>query len=193
MGGGEKARLLFAMISYDAPHMLLLDEPTNHLDMDAREGLVQALNAYEGAVVIVSHDPSIVERVVDRLWLVRDGACHPFDGDLDAYREYILDQRRKEKRAGKPAGPSKKELQRQAAEKRKAFPQLHKLMEDTEAVLNRLVKERKQMDAQMSAADFYSSGEATVQAVQRAYGRLLREIEEAEAAWMEASEAFEAA
>ncbi len=99
LSGGEKARLLFAFMSFDAPHLLLLDEPTNHLDIDAREALVQALNTYQGAIVIVSHDPNMVERVADRLWLVKDGACRDFDGDLEDYRKFTIQARRDERKA----------------------------------------------------------------------------------------------
>lgn len=101
LSGGEKARLLFAFMSFDAPHLLLLDEPTNHLDIDAREALVQALNAYQGAIVIVSHDPNMVERVADRLWLVKDGACTDFDGDLEDYRNFTIQSRRDDKKKEK--------------------------------------------------------------------------------------------
>jgi ATP-binding cassette, subfamily F, member 3 len=97
LSGGEKARLLFCRMSHHAPHLMLLDEPTNHLDMDAREALMQALNAYTGAVVLVSHDPYLVERVVDRLWLVADGTCKPFNDDLEAYKQLVLKQRRRER------------------------------------------------------------------------------------------------
>ena len=107
LSGGEKARLLFALMSFDAPHLLLLDEPTNHLDIDAREALVQALNAYQGAIVIVSHDPNMVERVADRLWLVKDGACRDFDGDLEDYRKFIIQARRDERKEEKKAKASK--------------------------------------------------------------------------------------
>ena len=103
LSGGEKARLLFAFMSFDAPHLLLLDEPTNHLDIDAREALVNALNAYQGAIVIVSHDPNMVERVADRLWLVKDGACRDFDGDLEDYRKFTIQARRKERQDEKKA------------------------------------------------------------------------------------------
>ncbi len=101
LSGGEKARLLFAFMSFDAPHLLLLDEPTNHLDIDAREALVHALNNYEGAIVIVSHDPNMVERVADRLWVVRDGKCQNFEGDLQDYREFTIQARRDEKKQDK--------------------------------------------------------------------------------------------
>ncbi len=103
LSGGEKARLLFAFMSFDAPHLLLLDEPTNHLDIDAREALVQALNAYQGAIVIVSHDPNMVERVADRLWLVRDGKCVDFDGDLEDYRKFTIQARREARKEEKKA------------------------------------------------------------------------------------------
>ena len=107
LSGGEKARLLFAFMSFDAPHLLLLDEPTNHLDIDAREALVQALNTYEGAIVIVSHDPNMVERVADRLWLVKDGACADFDGDLEDYRKFTITARREERKEEKKAKAGK--------------------------------------------------------------------------------------
>jgi len=97
LSGGEKARLLFCLMSHDAPHIMLLDEPTNHLDIDAREALTQALNNYEGAVILVSHDPHLVECVADRLWLVADGTCHPYEDDLEGYRNLIVQQRRRER------------------------------------------------------------------------------------------------
>jgi len=94
LSGGEKARLLFCLMSYDAPHIMLLDEPTNHLDIDAREALMQALNNYTGAVILVSHDTHLVECVADQLWLVADGKCTVYDDDLDAYRKLVIRQRR---------------------------------------------------------------------------------------------------
>ena len=90
LSGGEKARLLFALMSAEKPNVLLLDEPTNHLDIESREALAQAINAFTGAVVIVSHDTSIIEMVADRLWLVSDGGITQLDGDLNDYRQGIL-------------------------------------------------------------------------------------------------------
>lgn len=97
LSGGEKARLLFCLMSFDAPHIMLLDEPTNHLDIDAREALMQALNNYNGAIILVSHDTHLVECVADQLWLVADGQCTPFDDDLDEYRKLVIRQRRLER------------------------------------------------------------------------------------------------
>jgi ATP-binding cassette subfamily F protein 3 len=97
ISGGEKARLLFCLMSSEAPHIMLLDEPTNHLDIDAREALIQALNNYSGAIILVSHDPHLVECVADQLWLVANGTCKPYDEDLDSYRKLVIRQRRLEK------------------------------------------------------------------------------------------------
>ena len=107
LSGGEKARLLFCLMSLDAPHIMLLDEPTNHLDMDAREALMQALNNYNGAVILVSHDPHLVESVADRLWLVADGTCKPYEDDLEAYKALVVQQRRKERENVKKEAKSK--------------------------------------------------------------------------------------
>ncbi|MDE2017566.1 MAG: ABC-F family ATP-binding cassette domain-containing protein [Hyphomicrobiales bacterium] len=90
LSGGEKARLLFGLATYDAPHLLILDEPTNHLDMDSRDALADAINAYEGAVVLIAHDRRLLESCADRLWLVADGTVKPFDGDMDDYRRLVL-------------------------------------------------------------------------------------------------------
>lgn len=104
LSGGEKARLLFCLMSFEAPHIMLLDEPTNHLDIDAREALIQALNNYTGAIILVSHDPHLVECVADQLWLVADGTCKPFDDDLETYRKLVIRQRRLEREKAKKEG-----------------------------------------------------------------------------------------
>ena len=93
LSGGQKARLLMAMAAIDAPHILILDEPTNHLDIESREALIHALNDYQGAVILVSHDPHLVETIADQLWIVRDGAVRPFDGDMNDYRKQLLQAR----------------------------------------------------------------------------------------------------
>ena len=90
LSGGEKARLLLALATFAAPHLIILDEPTNHLDIDSRAALIEAINDYPGAVILVSHDRHLLEACADRLWLVRDGKVAPFDGDLDDYRRVVL-------------------------------------------------------------------------------------------------------
>ena len=101
LSGGEKARLLFCLMSFHAPHLMLLDEPTNHLDMDAREALMQALNNYTGALILVSHDTHLVECVADQLWVVSNGGCKPYDDDLDEYKKLVVKQRKLEKAKAK--------------------------------------------------------------------------------------------
>jgi ATP-binding cassette subfamily F protein 3 len=190
LSGGEKARLLFAMIAHNAPHLLLLDEPTNHLDMDTREALVQALNAYEGAVVIVSHDPSMIERVADRLWLVADGKVNDFNGDLEAYRAHIIEQRRNERRGGKGAaktdGPSKKELKAALTEKKKNHPALWDAVEKTEKRVTLLTRQKNQLEDDLTNA----TGKAA-QELQFAHGKLSKELEQAEEEWLTTQAAFD--
>jgi ATP-binding cassette, subfamily F, member 3 len=98
LSGGEKARLLFALAAFHAPHILVLDEPTNHLDVDSREALIMAINDYEGAVILISHDRHIIETCADRLWLVHDGTVKPYDGDLDEYAALVLNKARQARR-----------------------------------------------------------------------------------------------
>ena len=83
LSGGEKARLLLALAAFHGPHLLILDEPTNHLDVDSREALIHALNEYEGAVILISHDRHLIEACADRLWIVANGTVTPYDGDMD--------------------------------------------------------------------------------------------------------------
>ena len=106
LSGGEKAKLLFACITRHAPHVLLLDEPTNHLDIDSRQALVGAISAYEGAVILVTHDLHLVELCADRLWVARDGTCQPFEGDIADYRKVILEGRRAARRRSLGSSPS---------------------------------------------------------------------------------------
>ena len=104
MSGGEKTRLLLALATRNAPHLLLLDEPTNHLDMDARASLVDAINDFEGAVVLVSHDTHLVKMVADQLWMVADGTVKPFEGDIDEYQAKLLRERNEPARRKEPQG-----------------------------------------------------------------------------------------
>ena len=103
LSGGEKARLLFALAAFHAPHILVLDEPTNHLDVDSREALVMAINDYEGAVILISHDRHIIETCADALWLVRDGTVKPFDGDMEDYTRLVLEKSRAGRRSERAA------------------------------------------------------------------------------------------
>jgi ATP-binding cassette subfamily F protein 3 len=105
MSGGEKARLVLAMIVWQRPNLLLLDEPTNHLDLATREALSVALNEFEGTVMLVSHDRALLRAVCDEFWLVARGAVAPFDGDLDEYQAFLLEEARRAREAARPPAP----------------------------------------------------------------------------------------
>ena len=139
LSGGEKARLLLALATRDAPQLLILDEPTNHLDIDAREALVKALADFQGAVLLITHDPHLVELVADRLWLVADGTVRPFDGDLDDYRALLAER-------GRPAArgetTTRRDERRERAEARAALAPLRRQAKEAEARLAKLAAER---------------------------------------------------
>lgn len=188
LSGGEKARLLFAFMSFDAPHLLVLDEPTNHLDIDAREALVNALNAYEGAILIVSHDPTMVERVADRLWLVKDGQVMPFDGDLEDYRKFTIqskrDERKEEKKAKTKTVETKPEPKADVPKGKKSFKEM-KEIEKAEKEVERLTKEKERLEDLMADPDFYSSGN-NIAATQKTYDQVVKDLAEREEFWLHA-------
>ncbi len=195
LSGGERARLALALITRDAPHMLILDEPTNHLDVDAREALVQALNEYSGAVVIVSHDRHMLEMTADRLVLVDSGTAKEFDGSIDDYIAFVL--AREPAAAGKDDGSrgvNKKEQRKANAEAREKGQELRKRARKAEAELERLTAERSAIDQAMfdpsSAAP--ALAKLTMTELMKRRAVIETQIEAAEAAWLEASEAFEA-
>lgn len=184
LSGGEKARLLFAFMSFDAPHLLLLDEPTNHLDIEAREALVQALNAYEGAVIIVSHDPTMLERVADRLWLVHDGGVAAFDGDLDDYRKFVIQSRRAERRNEKDKEKEKPQKAEPAAKVEKTNPlTIKKRAESAEKEIARLTRRKEELEIAMADADFFRDA-ARAKKGQQEYNDILAEIARQEDIWL---------
>ncbi len=192
LSGGEKARLLFALMSADAPHMMILDEPTNHLDVDARQTLIQALNAYGGAVVLVSHDTHLVELVADRLWLVADGGCAPFDGDLDDYRRLLAESRRQARREDEgPKRATRKDARRERAQLRAETAPLRKEVARAEKRLDALSKEKAALEASLADPSLYQGPPEDVARLRKALSDLSRAMDETEHAWMESMEALE--
>ncbi|KQN93752.1 glycosyl transferase family 1 [Sphingomonas sp. Leaf231] len=192
MSGGERARLALALVTREAPHLLILDEPTNHLDVDAREALVQALNAYTGAVLLVSHDRHMLELTADRLVLVDHGTAREYDGSLDDYIAMILSG--DGKGAEKAKGGTKQE-RKAAAGRREADKALKKEARDAEAELGKLTAERAAVDRAMfdpSTADA-TLGKLTMTELMKRRADLNDRIEASEARWMAASEALETA
>jgi ATP-binding cassette subfamily F protein 3 len=200
LSGGEKARLLLALATFHGPHLLILDEPTNHLDVDAREALVRALNDYEGAVILISHDRHLVDACADRLWIVRRGTVHAYGGDMGTYRAECLAER-----GGEPVAPpapatgngqartSPQEARRQAAEARAALAPLKKEVAKAEAELERLVRQIGAIDASLADAGLYARDATRARALARERGALERARTAAEDAWLTASEAYETA
>jgi ATP-binding cassette subfamily F protein 3 len=206
LSGGEKARLLFALMTRDAPHVLMLDEPTNHLDIEARQALIEALNAYQGAVVLVTHDPHLIELVADRLWVVADGGVRAFDGDLEDYRRALLAQRRAERQAARKQadaagdqtrsaarepGVSKKEKRKQAADQRAQQQHLRKKAQEAERTLEKLNAKKAQLEATLADPQVYQGPTAKLQELQVAHGEVKDAIARAEEAWLELQEKLE--
>ena len=135
--------------------MLILDEPTNHLDIDAREALVKALADYPGAVVLITHDPHLVELAADRLWLVADGAVTPFDGDLDDYRALLAERARGSAGRGE-AGGARAGARRERAGTRVATAPLRARLKDVEAALERLAREDALIEKRLSDPTTYA-------------------------------------
>jgi len=197
LSGGEKAKLLFALMSLEAPHVLLLDEPTNHLDVDAREALVQALNAYEGAVVLVSHDAHLLELTCDNLWLVEDGACRPFDGDLADYRRHLVDTRRQKRRDERGSADTRepklnrKEERKARATARAETASIRKSLRDMEKQIEKLGAKRDRLENRLADPELYDGPTSTLMSTQLELGEVKSRLQDAENAWIKASEDLE--
>ncbi len=198
LSGGEKARLLFGLASFEAPHLFILDEPTNHLDVDSRQALIQAINDYEGAVILISHDRHLVETCADRLWLVNDGTVAPYDGDMDDYRRLLLDQKKARSAGDGPAdgahtASNRQEQRRQAAEARARLAPLKKEIGAAEKDIADLSRKITALDEALADTSLYEKDPARATDLAREHGELKKRLEERELAWLEASEAYETA
>ena len=202
MSGGEKTRLLLALATRNAPHLLLLDEPTNHLDMDARESLIEAINDFDGAVVLVSHDTHLVKMVADQLWLVAGGNVSPFEGDIDDYQTRLL-RERNGRPAKEPKAKAKKDTSKpkpapvaEAPGKPQEKPKrghLKRALEKAEKAMADLTKQRGELEAKLADPATYSGPPDVAAALQKEKLRLERELAHAEHDWLVAQEALEAA
>ncbi len=192
LSGGEKARLLLALATRDAPQMLILDEPTNHLDIDAREALVKALAEFSGAVILITHDPHFVELVADRLLLVADGAVTSFDGDIDDYRTFLMERARPQAKAA-DATNNRKNERRERADQRAAQAPLRKIVKDAEALIAKLAAEKLQLEAKLADPAIYAANRvAEVTKTNARLAAIAKETEAAEEKWLAAHEAMEA-
>jgi len=189
LSGGEKARLLMGLASYDAPHLLILDEPTNHLDIDSRAALIEALNEFNGAVVLISHDRHLIEACAERLWLVAAGTVTAFEGDLEEYRTQILGHsRQKHVPNMSPPLKNKDEQRRLAAQQREQLAPLRKQIQMVEKEIEHLQNQICELDKALSDGALYMNKpeEATEKAKQRAKCQASLTI--AEGRWLELGE-----
>ncbi|PWE58434.1 glycosyl transferase family 1 [Metarhizobium album] len=197
LSGGEKARLLMGIAAFDAPNLLILDEPTNHLDIDSRNALIQALNDYPGAVILISHDRHLIEATVDRLWLVRDGTVTNYDGDLEDYRSIVVSSSKPKSGAAKADAAddsrNKADQRKAAAEKRAAYAPLKKKINDLESLTEKLNKQIQLLDKELEDPALYekSPDKAVTKSKERAAA--LARLNEAEEQWLELSAEYEEA
>ena len=186
LSGGQKARLSLLLATIDAPHLLILDEPTNHLDIESREALVEALTAYSGAVILVSHDMHLLSMVADRLWLVKDGNVKPYDDDLDAYRTMLLTVDKPSKQKAKPARPARPDRDTMLAlkaEVRKCEARIEKIETMRETLSQKLADPALYEDARKGELETWN----------RKYAEVMDGLHRAEALWETALEKLEAA
>jgi ATP-binding cassette, subfamily F, member 3 len=198
LSGGERARLLLGLATQGGAHLIVLDEPTNHLDIDSRAALITGINAYAGAVILVSHDRYLIEACADRLWLVAEGRVTPFEGDLDEYSNVVLAERG----GGKSADQGRKtaeaprgrvEVRRAAAEKRIELAPLRRRIAEAETAVKRLGQEIAVIDAALAEPGLFARDPARAAVLAKARSDAVGALARAEDDWLEASAAFESA
>ena len=195
--GGEKARLVLALLVYQRPNVLLLDEPTNHLDLEMRHALTMALQDFGGAMVIVSHDRFLLRSVTDRWLMVADGSVQEYDGDLEEYRAWLSERRARQVQVAEvvdkaDSAQARKDRKRTDAERRQREQPLRKKIKELEARLESLTQRRAEIDAQLAGGDVYTSASKdALKELLRDQARVNGEIAEVEEAWLEASEALQ--
>ncbi|HEV7252594.1 MAG TPA: ABC-F family ATP-binding cassette domain-containing protein [Mesorhizobium sp.] len=193
LSGGEKARLLMGLAAFEGPNLFILDEPTNHLDIDSREQLVLALNDFDGAVILISHDRHLIEATADRLWLVKDGTVGPYDGDMADYRQLVTGSAgdRHERREAEKA--SKADRRREAAQRRAAAEPIAKEIKATEALIDRMRKRIGLLDAELSDPKLYDREPAKAARLGKERAELSRALSGHEDRWLELSSDYEGA
>ena len=188
LSGGQKARLTLALAALEAPHLMILDEPTNHLDIESREALVEALNDYRGAVILITHDAHLIELVADRLWLVRDGRVTSYDGDMASYRRLLLGQ--DGPKAEAPATPNKRNP---THEDRKVLLALKAEVRTCEDRLEKVEEMLAKIEDRLAEPALYAGPFEKIEALQRKRAEIVEAQARAEALWLDAQERLEAA
>ena len=192
LSGGERARLVLALVTVKSPHLLILDEPTNHLDVNARQALAQALNDYSGAVLLISHDRHLIELTADQLWLVTNGTVTPWDGDIEDYRRLSLKKEIPKQDSSTPDNNRLTSRQAKAAKRLRLSP-LRKIAESAEDKLMHLQEEQAVITRALSDPTLYKGTPEKLAALNQQRSQIEKSIADAEAAWLAAEEALEAA
>ena len=189
LSGGERARLLMGLITFGGPGMMILDEPTNHLDIDSRDALVHALNDYEGAVLIISHDRHLIEATCDTLWIAENGGIRELDEDLDSYQRSITST--KEGKGGGGSKADRKANKAEAAARRAEIAPLKKSVNDAETKIARLKMEISKIDVQLEDPKVYNGSPEQVIALGRDKARYAADLETTEEQWLALSAELE--
>ena len=193
LSGGERARLLLGLITFGGPGMLILDEPTNHLDIDSRDALVQALNDYTGAVLIISHDRHLIDATVDKLWIAQNGTIEEFDEDLDTYQRMLTSGKERGNGKSTPANTDKKASRQDGANRRAEVAPIRKSLKDAEQKLFRLKAELGKVDAFLADPKIYDGSPERVISLGKDKARFEAEIAKVEEAWLALSTQLEEA
>jgi len=200
--GGEKARLTLALLTRQRPNLLLLDEPTNHLDIEMREALTEALQDYEGALIVVAHDRYLLRATADELWLVNEGALQSFEGDLDDYRQWVLGERTREAKQSvtnkEPPSGGRKIRKRAKAAARQRLSDLRKPIQQqiarVEQQMEMLSAEKRSLDDWLASHDAYvEQNKERLKETLARQGELAWQLARVEAQWLELQEALERA
>ena len=194
LSGGEKARLLMGLATFNGPHLLILDEPTNHLDIDSRAALIEAINDYAGAVILVSHDQYLLEACADRLWLVADGRVQTFDGDMADYRKLVLDGSKGavKKREREAAAPNSTDQRRDAAKARKDAAPLAKKVQSAEEKMTKFSALIARVDLTLADPRTFERNPAEASKLSQQRAELERALMAAEEEWLDLSAEYEA-
>jgi ATP-binding cassette subfamily F protein 3 len=195
LSGGEKARLMLGLATFGGPHLLILDEPTNHLDIDSRAALIEALNDYPGAVMLVSHDRHLLAACADRLWLVSGGEVNPFEGDLEDYRRQVLSDRseRGAERSAKNSPGARSEKRKAAAGKRSETASLRQRVSSADATIKQLSAELARIDTALAEGGLFARQPERAATLSKQRTDCARKLAAAEEEWLAASTAFDAA
>ncbi len=196
LSGGERARLLLGLITFGGPGMLILDEPTNHLDIDSRNALVEALNEYTGAVLIISHDRHLIEATVDKLWIAQNGTIEEFDEDLDSYQRQLTSGKEKPQKNAAPsaaAEPStdRKAVRQDAAARRLEVAPLRKSIKEAEQKLTRLRTELEKVETILANPKTYDGAPERVALLGKDKARFTADIAATEERWLTLSAQLE--